>query len=182
MRILPLALAALLTLGVLLPGAIAERPSDAPRARMPAQRHMQDGYEVSLRIEGTGLDKSNETYSFSATGVGKAIARRPDGNVSAIRADLIVSAKLVDANGTVVKEGRVRMALIAREGDDGNWTWHAMSIGHFPRPLPQLLMRGTSTGPEGDTLPLAGHGRLLVRTEEGPLRLRLDVAGALEKV
>lgn len=182
MKLLPIALVALLALGLSLPAAIAERPMEARKARPVAERHGAELQDVSLRLNGTGIDRENATYTFSLLGKGKAMTRSPDGNVSAIRAELIVYGKLVDANGTLVKEGRFRLFLFAKQGEDGNWTWHAMSVGKIPRGLPHVMLRGTSPGIEDGALALEGKGRVAVRTDEGPLRVRLEVEGGLAKV
>lgn len=182
MKLVAIALVALLALGLSLPSALAERPMEARKARPAAERHHADLQGVSLRLEGTGIDRDNATYSFGLVGVGKAMTRGPEGNVSALRAELHAFGKILDANGTLVTEGRFRLFLFAKEGDDGNWTWHAMSVGKIPRGLPHLMMRGTSPGLEDGSLALEGKGRVAVRTDDGPLRVRLEVQGALARI
>lgn len=181
MRLLAIALAALLTLGLALPAAMAEGPMQARRGRPASDRHPADLADVRILLEGTGLDRENASYRFSLEGAGKAFTRQPGGNLTALRAEIVAYAKLVDANGSLVKEGRIRLFLFAKEGADGNWTWHAMSVAHFPRGLPHLFLRGTSEGPQDGSLPLDGRGRVAVRADEGPLRVRLDVEGALTR-
>lgn len=146
---------------------------------------MANATPFHLEISGTGVDAENATYTITLVGDGRARLLQREGNLSGMKGLARLHGTIVDANGTVVKDGNVTVMVRARETEDGQWRWQLVSRGETRfAGVPKLLLRGGATGPADGALELDGAGFALVKPDQPDsdrLRLRLDVTGMVTR-
>ena len=206
-RVLTVSIAALLLVGLTAPLVIA-KPGDERRderadrsAEMrsqhePAGKGMLPGEKASERshrvreafiisVSAQGLSADNESYTIDGSGRGLAKSREVNETVKAIHGFAKLNLTLKDANGSIVKEGTVRVHFHAHQNETGDWSWRLVSAGKTPRGLPKLFLHGENVTISGDQMDLDGKGFALAKIQDGDetkrLRLRLDADVHLAK-
>ncbi len=178
------ALALLLTAGL---AAVASAAPDRmkhdadPSAERP--QHRGEPAEFTIELAGTATDQNNETYRVELTGhgVGKVNPRERGADVRGL---VFVHAKVLDANGSVIREGDSLARFMSEsKGDSTHWRL----VGFFGPMLahrPHLVIRGTANETAQGQWTLEGGGKAVVKL--GPdaerAKLDLDVAGSLQKL
>jgi len=202
-RVLTTALVGLLLVGMSLPLVMA-KPGDETRERpdradlrgedRPMKNHTERPMLPKLRpsetfivsISAQGLSQDNESYSISGEGRGIAKHRDDNGTVKTIAGFAKLNASLADENGTIVKEGTIRVRFIAHQNETGDWKWHLVSAGHTPRGLPKLFLHGENVTASEGVADLDGKGFAIVKVGEGDalqrLKLRLDAQIHLQRL
>ncbi len=178
-------LTALLALTAFIPATMAsERHDDAKdvrddRMELRADRKdlrddLRDSFQkrfmrgnISLELSGSGMGRDNATYTFTIDASGKGLERMKerDGDFRVFRGVLLAKVVVKDGNGTVVKDGDVRLKLFARHTDDGNWTWQIVSFGKRPNGMPRLVLRGDAEKVAAGEFKLAGKGHMVIKLD-----------------
>jgi len=174
-------------LATLAPLAVAENEERQRPERTALDRPdgrpgpMPDGKAFDIRFNGTATDKDNVTYTVEMRGVGYARVREAN-NTTDVMGIARLHARLVDADGNVVKEGDLRVRFHAHKVADADWKWKLIGFANHTRGFPQLVMRGT--GAEGMPIELEGHGKAWVRFPDERYRtgLKLDVTGEVSRL
>jgi hypothetical protein len=174
-------------LASLAPLAAAERDERPRRERDDRPDHpdrpARELKAFKISLSGTATTKDNETYRISLEGEGRARAHSRDGNLTDVKGIARLKAQLLDENGTVVKEGMLKVRFHAHKTAEGEWRWHLVAVGKSPRGFPNLVLRGTGGPSESGVIDLAGHGKAVVKLPDANHRtvLRLDVAGTVSR-
>jgi hypothetical protein len=196
-RVLTVSIAALLLVGLTAPLVLAKPGDDRPGRRddemrashEPAAKGMLPGEKASERshrvrdafiisVSAQGLSADNESYSISGSGMGLAKSKMVNETVKAIHGFAKVNITLKDANGSIVKEGAIRVHFHAHQNETGDWTWRLVSAGKTPKGLPKLFLHGENVTLSEGQADLDGKGFALAKIQDGDetkrLRLRLD--------
>ncbi|MBI2078924.1 MAG: hypothetical protein HYT80_11240 [Euryarchaeota archaeon] len=186
MKALTLGLAAVLLVGLTIPFAVAE-PDDRPAARdarkpdrdLPAEKRRDAGRtNFTISITATGLDRDNRTYTLEASGEGVGKARQGE-NRSGLHGFARLHVRILDENGTLVKEGDVRVHVVMIQKDDGV-KWELSSFMRTPKGLPKLALRGHNGTVVDDVADLEGHGFALFKPDDAEKRVRLKLDAVVE--
>lgn len=182
-RWMTLALVAPLFLAMLVPVAAAEQDRDRRGPEHPEKKEMRPGQGILVSLNGTATDRENRTFQFELRGEGKAQARNHEGNVTDLRGRLLLDVRLLDENGTVVKNGTLRARFHAHLTDEG-WKWKIEAVGKKPRDLPRLGIRGEASPTDAAGVwDLSGKGKAVTRLPDEDHRtvLSLKVAGTAQR-
>ncbi len=195
--LLTASVAALLLVGLTAPLVMAkptdDRPGDRDDRRQDGERPMKgmlpgehqnsrSHRQVStflITVSAQGISQDNESYTI--TGEGTAIGKVRDRNdtMKAFAGFAKLNVTLKDENGTVVKEGTIRVRLVAHQNETGAWHWRLVSAMKTPSGLPKIFLHGDNVTLGDGSASLDGKGFALVKVvgEDDTvkrLRLRLD--------
>lgn len=135
----------------------------------------------NLTLSGNGVDRENATYTIELVGTIEGKVRFHDGNATHFKGRGILHGRLLDANGTVLKEGDLRVKMKAHEdADTGEWKWHLEAVKKRPKHWKVLNLRGDAT--EGEAgFDLVGHGKAVAKfdPDRRATPIKLDVRGTL---
>ena len=205
--ILTTSIAALLVLGLTVPIVLADdghRGSDARQDRQDIRddrrdiaqdrkdlrddrRDLREDHhrpynltKIELNITASGTDKDNKTWTIDLQGIGLAQNRTDNGTLEAFRGFVPMVAQLKDANGTIVKQGEVRVRIVAHQNETGVWSWHLVSVGKTPRGLPMLFLHGTNLTVSQGSASGDGHGFAMVKPTKEHKRVKIDLDAQLD--
>lgn len=157
-----------------------ERPMKGMRASEHANNrsHRQvDTFLITVSAQGI----SQDNHSYTITGEGTAIGKTRDKNdtMKAFAGFAKLNVTLKDENGTVVKEGTIRVRLIAHQNETGDWHWRLVSAMKTPRGMPKIFLHGDNVTLGDGSASLDGKGFALVKVVKDDdtvkrLRLKLD--------
>jgi len=136
---------------------------------------------TSLELNGTAVGKDNATYTFTLSADGKGIERvkvRKDRNATdnatangtsdpakfRYHARLLAHIVVKDANGTIVKEGDVRVQLFAKS--DGNQTKWILGSVEKKAGMPHLVLKGNVSSAGEGSFDLEGKGKIVFKAGE----------------
>lgn len=140
------------------------------------------GEPFTINATGSGTSQTNATYTIEFAGDGRAHFKTWDEDRSALRGKAVVHYRILDVNGTVVKEGEGRVKVGAHSTSEGEWKWHLESVKK-KRGAPALSLHGTATR-DGASLDLTGEGKVVFKLEgqDRATFVRLSVTGTLAKL
>ena len=151
-------------------------PGEAAKASNRSHRHV-DTFLITVSAQ--GISQDNESYTL--TGEGSAIGKIRERNetVKAFAGFAKLNVTLKDANGTIVKEGTIRVRLVAHQNETGAWHWRLVSAMKTPAGLPKVFLHGENVTLGDGSASLDGKGFSMVKVvgEDDSvkrLRLRLD--------
>lgn len=139
-----------------------------------------------ITVSAQGISQDNESYTI--TGEGSAIGKVRDKNdtMKAFAGFAKLNVTLQDANGSVLREGTIRVRLVAHQNETGDWHWRLVSAMKTPSGLPKLFLRGDNVTLGDGSASLDGAGFALVKVvgEDDAvkrLRLKLDANVSIAK-
>ncbi|HLE47497.1 MAG TPA: hypothetical protein VI818_04300 [Candidatus Thermoplasmatota archaeon] len=190
MKALTFGIATLLLVGLTIPVAMAH-PDDRPALRearkadggLPAEKRRDaNRTNFTIAITATGVDRDNQTYTLEATGRGIGKSREGD-NQSGFHGFAKLHVRVLDANGSLVKEGDIRVVVVAHQDEDGEWKWRIVSFLRTPRGMPKLVLRGENGTIENGVGDLEGQGFATFKPLDADKRIRvkLDATVHVEK-
>lgn len=150
--------------------------SEKAQANGRGHRHV-DTFLISVNAQ--GISQDNETYTITGEGTAVGKARDRNDTMKAFAGFATLNVTLTDANGTLVKEGTIRVRLVAHQDEDGDWNWRLVSAMKTPRGMPKIFLHGDNVTLGDGSASLDGTGFALVKVvgEDDAvkrLRLRLD--------
>lgn len=160
-----------------------DRSDRASRTHGPDdEKLMKRGYKhaLSLQLNATGT-RDNVTYHLSVDADGMAKKKDRDGNFTKARAFLAAHVVVKGANGTVLREGDLRLKLKLHMAEDGNWTWHLLAVGKKGKDMPKLGLKGDATQQPDGTFALEGAGKMVFKPneEKRSIPVKLETSGRL---
>ena len=187
-----LATAAVFLLAGLTPAIMAEPQGkpDKDKKELKEERHEPKKVKffegnTTLSLSGSGVGRDNATYTFTldAQGKGASHVKDRDGDFRAFKGVMLANATVKDANGTVVKQGEIRIKVFAFKTDDG-WRWQVLSFAERDSGMPKLMLRGQAEKVGPGEFNLTGKGHAVVKLDGAekatPIKLR-DVVGVFTR-
>lgn len=157
-------------------------PEKIDRARHRLGPEPPRGGDFTLNVTGSGLSPDNGTYEVELRCKGHAQGKTSDDGLSRFRGRAVCRFQITDANGTVVKDGRVRVMVRGFEKAEGEWKWELNTFRQKHR-MPKLVLHGNATPSDDGVLELAGTGHAVFH-KDGERRatpLKLVVEGSLAR-
>jgi hypothetical protein len=153
-----------------------EKAKDKREKMMDAAKKGRGGKFI-LQLNGTATDQDGNVYRVEISGDANGRARASgESGITQFRGVAKLDVKLIDANGTVLKEGQLR-AKIGGKATDGEYKWHL--IAGKNRAMPKLGLRGSATPIEAGGFDLAAQGKAVVKLGDERSVLELNVTGTL---
>jgi hypothetical protein len=122
---------------------------------------------ITVDLSGSAVvKKDNLTYTFTLDADGKGLVRMKNGTAQAFAGRLMAHVVVSAANGTVVKEGDLRVRVFAHLNDEGNWTWAVESVGKRPSGVPRLVLHGQAEKTAEGAFSLSGKGHAVYKTDD----------------
>lgn len=165
------------------PGDASNRPDrDRPHKDRPDKDRRPD-HAFSLQMNGTGVGRDNATYRIELSGAGELRAKHRDDNLTGFKGAALVTYRIYDADGALLKTGDGRLKIRAHVNDEGEWKWKASSFKvRHDRPI--FGAHGTASLADG-VLTLDGVGHFVFKKDGDrkatPVKLT-DVSGTLTRL